>query len=161
MDEKQQLMELYKEFIYTKENFVSRSFATNKFYIVVLTLCMFGLVGLKEYANATSSISVLAVALAGMVFSLLLWANQDAYAYLLKLKFSAVIDKMEEQMCFQPCIKEKEAIIDQAKKKRNYVFADVQKTFALTTFAIFMAAFIWDITPIIADTWNTVVSIFS
>ena len=107
MDEKQQLLELYKEFIYTKENFVSSSFATNKFYIVALTLCLFALAGLKEYAPAatslsdiTGSVTVLAVALAGMIFSLLLWANQDAYAYLLKLKFNYVIDKMEERFAY-------------------------------------------------------------
>ena len=158
MDEKQQLMELYKEFIYTKENFVSRSFATNKFYIVILTLCLLALVWLVDSTHSSGSVMIIALSLAGMTFALLLWANQDAYAYLLKLKFNAVIDKMEEQFCFQPCIKEKEAIIDQAKKKRNYVFADVQKTFALIGFAIFMAAFLWNFIPILCDTWSVIFS---
>ena len=164
MDEKQQLLELYKEFIYTKENFVSRSFATNKFYIIALTLCLFILAGLTEYGPATGpltdpagSVMVVAVALAGMIFSLLLWANQDAYSYLLRLKFNYVIDKMEEQLCFQPCIKEKEAIKEQAKKKRNYVFADVQKTFALASMAIFLAAFLWNLIPMILSAWMPIV----
>ena len=76
MDDKQQLMELYKEFMYTKENFVSRSFATNKFYIVIVTICLFLLAWLKEYMGATASMSVVAVSVAGFAFAFLLWANQ-------------------------------------------------------------------------------------
>ena len=158
MEDKQQLLELYKEFIYTKENFVSRSFATNKFYIISLTVCLFVIAWMKEFVHPTGSIVVVAVALAGMIFSLLLWANQDAYAYLLKIKFNSVIDKMEENFCFQPCIEEKKTIIENAKKKRNYVFADVQKTFALTAMAIFLAAFLWDLIPIIIENWAPVVA---
>ena len=163
MDEKQQLLELYKEFIYTKENFVNRSFATNKFYIVALTICLFIIAGLKEYArmintlaNTSGSFTFMAVALAGMIFSILLWANQDAYAYLIKLKFRNVIDKMEEQFCFQPCIKEREAIIEQAKKKRNYLFTDFQKAYALICMMIFLAVFIGNLVPIVISSWAPV-----
>ena len=132
--------------MYTKENFVSRSFSTNKFYIIAITICLFVVAAIMEYTHpAAGSLSIVAVSLAGFSFSLLLWANQDAYAYLLRLKFGSVIDKMEEQFCFQPCVKEKEAIIENAKKKRNYVFADVQKTFALTTMSIFLASFLYNL----------------
>ena len=160
MDEKQQLLELYKEFIYTKENFVNRSFATNKFYIVALTICLFIIAALKEYArvanslaNTSGSFTFMAVALAGLIFSILLWANQDAYAYLIRLKFSHVIDKMEEQFCFQPSIKEKEAIIEQAKKKRNYLFTDFQKAYALVAAVIFLTIFLMNLVPMVVSSW--------
>ena len=163
MDQKQELLELYKEFIYTKENFVNRSFATNKFYIVALTICLFIIAALKEYAqvvnslaNTSGSFTFMAVALAGMIFSILLWANQDAYAYLIKIKFKNVIDKMEEQFCFQPCIQEKEAIIEQAKKKRNYIFTDFQKAYALVAMTIFLAIFLGNLVTIAISSWAPV-----
>lgn len=147
MDEKQQLMELYKEFIYTKENFVDRSFATNKFYIISLTLCLLVLAWIKDYLPTANSMLVIAISMAGMIFSFLLWANHDAYSYLLKIKFSAVIDEIEKQFCFQPCIAEKEALVENAKNKKNFVFANTQKVFALVTMTIFFAAFLWEFCP--------------
>ena len=93
-----------------------------------------------------------------MVFSFLLWANKDEYAYLLKIKFNAVIDKMEEQFCFKPCVEEKVAIVENAKKKKNYVFANAQKLFALASLAIFLAAFLWDFIPIVIENWKPVIS---
>lgn len=157
MEEKHQLLELYKEFIYTKENFINRSFATNKFYIVALTLCLFANVALMEYANARNSITISAISLAGMFFSLLLWANQDAYAYLIKIKFNNVIDKMEEYFAFKPCVEEKNAIIEQAKNKKNFLFADVQKTYALIAMALFLATFLWELIPLIISNYIPIV----
>jgi len=153
MDNKEELLALYSEFMKTKENFVNRSFATNKFYVVAVTIAVVVLAYMKEFVTLDMSLVVMAVSVAGMAFSALLWANQDAYAYLIKLKFNAVIDEMEKQMCFQPCIKEKEAIVDQAKRRKNYVFADVQKLFALVLFAVFLAAFLWDFAPRVYDAW--------
>ena len=149
MDTKQEMMELYKEFMYTKENFVDRSFATNKFYMIAITVCLLAFTICRELYHLGGSITVLAIAGAGMAFSLLLWANQDAYTYLLRVKFSAVIDKMEEQFCFKPCVEEKNAIIENAKNRRNYIFTNIQKTFALVALAVFLASFLWDFVPII------------
>ena len=154
MDNKQELLELYKEFIYTKENFVNRSFVTNKFYIIAITLCFVALGALKEYFGADGSLTVIAVALAGAAFSLLLWSNQDAYSYLLRIKFSAVIDKMEESFSFQPCVEEKNAIIEDKKRKRNYVFSNIQKVFALATMTIFAVAFFYDLLQYSLTNWN-------
>lgn len=153
MDEKHQMLELYKEFMYTKENFVSRSFATNKFYIIITTLCLLTIAVMKEFLQTNASISVVAVSLAGFAFAFLLWANQDAYSYLLKIKFSKVIDEMEKSFCFQPCVAEKEALKADAKNRRNFMFTDVQKIFALVAMAIFIASFFWDLIPIIYNSW--------
>lgn len=153
MEEKQQMMELYKEFMYTKENFVNRSFATNKFYIVAVTVCLLAIAAIKEYVAPTGSVFVVAIALAGFAFSFLLWANQDAYSYLLRIKFGSVIDRMEESFCFKPCVEEKNALRENASKKKNFVFTDIQKTFALATMAIFTAAFFWDLIPIVYNSW--------
>ena len=154
MDENQQLLELYKEFTYTKENFVNRSFSTNKFYIVIIILLLFGLGLLKEFFVQDGSLTVIAVGLAGFACSLLLWSNQDAYSYLLRIKFSAVIDKMEEKFCFQPCIEELKAIKQNAKDRKTYIFADVQKLFAVVTMMIFLAASVYDLIQYFLITWN-------
>ncbi len=151
MDEKQQMMELYKEFMKTKENFVNRSFATNKFYIVMVTLCLLALAAVKQFVMPTGSLFALGLSIAGLAFAILLWANQDAYAYLLKIKFNNVIDKMEESFCFKPCVEEKNALIENAKSKKNYVFTNFQKSFALITLAIFIASFIADIAPFVIN----------
>ena len=153
MEDRQQLMDLYREFMYTKENFVNRSFATNKFYIVIVTLCLFALAGIKDFVHPTAPLSIIAISIAGFAFSFLLWANQDAYSYLLRIKFSSVIDKIEEAFCFKPCVEEKLAIIENSKKKKNYVFTNIQKTFALVAMAIFIASFFMEITPIALNAW--------
>ena len=154
MEDKHQLMELYKEFMYTKENFVNRSFATNKFYIVVIITCLLLLGVLKEFVVQDGSLTVVAVGLAGFACSLLLWSNQDAYSYLLRIKFSAVIDKIEEKFCFQPCIEEKKALIENAKTRKTYIFADVQKLFAVITMVVFLAACTYDLIQYFVITWN-------
>ena len=154
MEEKQEIMELYKEFTYTKENFVNRSFGTNKFYIVIIILLLIVLGVLKEFIVKDGSLTVVAIGLAGFACSLLLWSNQDAYAYLLKIKFSAVIDKMEEKFSFQPCIEELKAIRKNAKDRKTYVFADVQKLFAVVTMMIFLAAAVYDLIQYFIITWN-------
>lgn len=154
MDEQQQVMELYKEFIYTKENFVSRSFATNKFYLVVIVVCLILLGVLKEFFVKDGSLTVIAIGIAGFASSLLLWSNQDAYAYLLRIKFSAVIDKMEERFCFQPCVEEKNAIVKNAKERKTYIFADVQKLFAVISMVIFLAAALYDLIQYAVINWN-------
>ena len=158
MDEKQQLMDLYKEFMYTKENFVDRSFATNKFYIVALTVCLVIVTIIKEFYEPSGSLVNVAVSLIGFAFSLLLWANHDAYSYLLRIKFGSVIDEMEKQFCFQPCIKEKEALIENAKKKKNYVFSNIQKFFALVSMGIFTAVFCYDLIMYVAKLYGVTLS---
>ena len=145
MDEKQQLMELYKEFIYTKENFVNRSFATNKFYIITIAVCLILAAIAKDNINTFGSLTFIAITLSGFAFSLLLFANQDAYAYLLKVKFSAVIDKIEENFCFKPCVEEKNAIVEDKKRKRNFIFSNIQKTYALIAMVIFLFAFLYEL----------------
>ena len=154
MEEKQEIMELYKEFTYTKENFVNRSFAVNKFYIVIITILLISLGVIKEFFVKDGSLTAIAVGLSGFACSLLLWSNQDAYSYLLKIKFSAVIDKMEEKFCFQPCIEELKAIRQNAKDRKTYVFADVQKLFAVITMMIFLAAAVYDLIQYFMITWN-------
>lgn len=145
MDEKQQLMDLYKEFMETKENFVNRSFATNKFYIIAIAICLVLAAIAKDNLNIFGPLTFIAITLSGFAFSLLLFANQDAYAYLLKVKFSAVIDKMEESFPFKPCIEEKNAIIEDKKRKRNFVFSNIQKNYALIAMVIFFFAFLYEL----------------
>ena len=148
MDEKEQMLELYKEFLRGKERFVDRTFATNKFYVTMVAACLIALGAFKEFVHPSGSLFALGISIAGFAFAILLWANQDAYAYLLKIKFANVIDKMEEAFCFKPYVEEKNALIENAKKKKNYIFTNFQKGFALVALAIFIASFICDFIPI-------------
>ena len=66
--------------------------------------------------------------------------------------FTESFDIMREELK-KARIKEKEAIIEQAKKKRNYLFTDFQKAYALVAAVIFLTIFLMNLVPMVVSSW--------
>ena len=141
MEYQEILVKEYIAYLESKDRFIERSFMINRFYMVLvllLTIAMFW------FAEQTSGFSPLvgACAIAGMIMSIMWVLNQDAYAYLIKIKLADVIEKMEQHLPIQPHVLEYEAIKAKQSKKR-VMFVDVQKSIAFLSFIMFLVSFLF------------------
>lgn len=143
MENQEILVKEYVAYTQSKDRFVDRSFATNRFYAVIVLMLMISIFWFIDHQVDTVSLLVIVIAAAGMGASLLWWLNQDAYAYLIKVKLSAVIEKFEEQLPVQAHKLEYEAIKEHNKKKK-VMFVDIQKGLAFSAFSIFFALFLYN-----------------
>lgn len=144
MDNQESLIREYVAYLESKDRFVDRSFAVNRFYLVIVLILMVSMFYLIENQTDTVSIVVIIIAAAGMGISMLWWLNQDSYAYLIKVKLSAVLEKFEEQLPIQSHKLEYEEIKEHNKKKK-VMFVDLQKGVSFSAFSIFFAMFLYHI----------------
>lgn len=138
MNSEEIIFQQYKLYTEQKDNFIDRSFTTNKFYLIVVLLLNLGLFLLKDFGPLYNISPVLIFSVAGMAVSILWWFNVDAYNFLLKVKFSKVIDEIEKKLPVQPYTYEFEGIKEWKKRRRMFLFADVQKVFVLFAFLLFL-----------------------
>lgn len=150
MDSNEILFKQYKLYAEHKENFVNRSFAANKFYFVLVLALILIMFLTKDYSLTLGLNSILIFSAVGMAVSVLWWINMDSYNFLLKVKLSSVIEKLESQMPVKPYTDEFAAIKDLKKNKREFLFADTQKALALFLFLLFFALFANEIVQLIA-----------
>lgn len=143
MEYQEVLVKQYTSYIEEKDKFVDRSFAANKFYIVLVLALAVSMTAAKITENQDLLPLVTLLAGAGMAACALWWFNQDAYAYLIKVRLSAVIEKMEEHLPLKPHVLEFEEIKRRNEKKKVF-FADIQKLVAFISFAIFFAMFLYN-----------------
>lgn len=143
------IFQQYKLYSEQKEEFISRSFTTNKFYlflILALLVTMFLTKGLTFVYGMTSSMIFSG---AGMAICTLWWINVDSYNFLIKIKFAKVLDEIEKQLPVQPYTKEFEAIREYKKNKREFLFADIQKALAIFVFLMFFVLFVHEFLAIV------------
>lgn len=132
----------YKLYSEHKEKFVDRSFHTNKFYLIlVLTLALVMFLT-KDYALAFGLSSTFIFSVAGVAVCFMWWMNVDAYNLLIKVKLSKVLEEIEKQLPVKPYTEEFLAIKDLRKSKREFLFADTQKAFAVLTMLLFFVLFV-------------------
>lgn len=142
-------LEAYKIYNQSKENFINRVFATNRFYVIVLLVILLILL-ISEQMFASYNLTItFCLALFGMGISLMWVANQDSYCYLTKIKLSEVLEKLEEDMEIKPYTMEHNAIDEYNKRKRALVFGDVQKYFSIVIFFVFVVLFLNKLIPFI------------
>jgi len=143
------IFQQYKLYSEQKEEFINRSFMTNKFYlflILALLVTMFLTKGLTFVYGMTSSMIFSG---AGMAICTLWWINVDSYNFLIKIKFSKVLDEIEKQLPVKPYTDEFEAIKDHKKNKREFLFADIQKALAIFVFMMFFVLFVHEFLKIV------------
>ncbi|MBR3890414.1 hypothetical protein IKJ53_07850 [bacterium] len=149
MENSNLVFEQYKLYSEQKENFITRSFGVNRFYLGVVIL----LVLLAPFTRTTFIIGDLSLSailcVVGMCTSVLWWMNMDAYNMLIKIKFSKVLEVIERQLPVQPYADEYKGIQDYRNNKKMFLFSDVQKIFAVIVFIIFFATFLQEIAPLI------------
>lgn len=147
MDRDYILFQEYKLYTDQKENFIDRNFQTNKFYMTAILVLIVALIYTGNVVFLHKISATLVFAFFGIAISTLWWMNVDSYNTLIKIKYSDVIEKMEEKLPFQPFTDEYKSI-DEYKRNKIFMFSDIQKLFAIFAALFFFAVCISEITPI-------------
>ncbi len=148
MTDQELIFEQYKLYSESKERFVDRSFATNKFYmmlIIALLILVFTVKG--SSFGQVSAPTIFTVV--GMITCALWWLNIDSYKCLIKIKFSKVLEEIEKALPIQPYAMEYKALRDYRKAQKGFVFSDIQNVFAVISFLIFLSLLLIDLMPYI------------
>ena len=160
MDRDELFLEEYKLYTEQKDNFVNRNFTTNRFYmisilVIILAMIFTGNVVFMEKITATLLFSAI-----GIAVCVLWWMNVDSYNTLIKIKFTNVIEQMEEKLPFKPYSEERKGI-EEFKNKRIFMFSDIQKLIAVLGALFFFVIFVSEITPVFAAIFGKVVNLIS
>lgn len=148
MDEKELIFQQYKLYSEQKENFISRSFGINRFYLV-LTIVLLVLVKLSVgiiFAYTIPLNTILAII--GMGTTILWYMNMDSYNMLIKIKYAKVLEQIEKDLPKQPYNNEYKAIQEYRSSKKMFLFADIQKIFAIIMFIMFFLSLIETAIPL-------------
>lgn len=138
-DEKFLVLEQYRIYSEAKEAFTTRNFQTNRFYLITsLVLFLF----LYIFFALTPSLMPLIVgSIVGMAVCVMWWLNLDSYQFLIKIKYSKVLEEIEKLLPANPYKKEYEAFCEAKKNKKAIVFSDFQKFLAIVLFCVFLVIF--------------------
>lgn len=143
------VLEQYKLYSEQKENFTSRNFATNKFYLISFVV----LVLLTIYTGSIIFMKLIPGSLLfsaiGVLVCILWWMNIDSYNLLIKVKYQNVLEEMENYLPIKPYTIEREALKEYKKKKKAFLFSDMQKTLAILGLIFFFALFVCDAVPLV------------
>lgn len=149
MNSEEILFQQYRLYTEQKEKFVDRSFQTNKFYLLVLLGLILTMYLTKDYSFIYDISSTLVFSAAGLAICVLWWINVDSYNFLIKVKLSKVIEEIEKKLPIQPYTQEFLAIKDFRKNKREFLFADIQKSLAILLLLLFFILFSYELLSII------------
>ena len=138
-EEKFLVIEQYKIYSEAKETFISRNFQTNRFYLV-LSLVLFLLLYVF-YALTPSVVPIVVGSIIGMAVCVMWWLNLDSYQFLIKIKYSKVLEEMEKLLPFMPYKKEYEAFQEAKRDKKAIVFYDFQKFLTIILFCVHLVIF--------------------
>lgn len=144
------IFQQYKMYSEQKEKFVDRSFATNKFYLLLILTLVLAIGFTKDISFAYGITTTLIFSAAGIAICALWWINVDSYNFLIKVKLSNVLQELEKQLPAKPYTLEFSGISDYRKNKKEFVFADIQKALAIIVLLLFLVLFINEIVAIIA-----------
>lgn len=138
-DEKFLVLEQYRIYSEAKESFTSRNFQTNRFYLV-LSLVLFLLLYIF-HALTPSLIPLIVGTAVGMSICVMWWLNLDSYQFLIKIKYSKVLEEMETMLPANPYRREFQAFQEAKKNKKAIVFSDFQKFLTVILFCIHLIIF--------------------
>ncbi len=144
MDEKHLVLEQYRIYNEMKESFINRSFLVNRFFIILTTIFFFMMIITKMVFPDAYPL-LLGLEIFGMAVCIMWISNQDAYATIIKIKYNAVIEKLEEDLPKAPNKDEYKELTDKRSKKRVILVKDIQKWFAIFLMLIFLGNCLIDI----------------
>lgn len=148
MDEKHLILEQYRIYNEMKESFINRSFMINRFFIIMSAVLLFGLIFAKMLLFNQFYL-LLGIEVFGLASCIMWISNQDAYSTIIKIKYNAVIEKLEEDLPKAPNKDEYKELTDKRSKKRVVLVKDIQKWFAVLLMLIFFANLLIDFVNII------------
>jgi hypothetical protein len=141
MNSEEIVFQLYKLHSKQKENFVDRSFVTNKFYLLLILSLIVIMFLMKDYSFIHGLSLILIFSAAGMAICVMWWINVDSYNFLIKVKLKHVLEEIEKKFPIQPYFQEITAIRDLRKNKKEFLFADIQKLLAIVFLLLFFVLF--------------------
>jgi len=143
------IMQQYKLYSEQKDAFIQRSFGVNRFYMCTVIILLL-LVNLSKNVIFVYAVSLPFIfSIVGLGICALWWMNMDSYNLLIKIKFSKVLEEIEKQLPVQPYTMEHNAIKEYRENKKEFLFSDMQKIFAIVMFIAFFVALIDELIPMI------------
>ncbi len=148
MDRDDIILQEYKLYTEQKENFIDRNFRTNRFYMIAVVVIVFSMIYTGNVIFLHKISATLLFSFLGIAASALWWMNVDSYNTLIKIKYSNVIEAIEEKMPVKPFSDEYKGI-EEFRKKKVFMFSDIQKTIAAIMALFFFAVCVSELTPIV------------
>jgi hypothetical protein len=148
MDRDDIILQEYKLYTEQKENFIDRNFRTNRFYMIAVVVIVFSMIYTGNVIFLHKISATLLFSFLGIAASALWWMNVDSYNTLIKIKYSNVIETIEEKMPVKPFSDEYKGI-EEFRKKKVFMFSDIQKTIAAIMALFFFAVCVSELTPIV------------
>ena len=148
MDEKHLVLEQYRIYNEMKESFINRSFLVNRFFMLITAVLFFGLI-ITKMIILNGYFLLLGIELFGIASCIMWISNQDAYSTIIKIKYNAVIERLEEDLPKAPNRDEYKELTDKRSKKRVILVKDIQKWFAVLLMLIFFANLLIDFVNLI------------
>lgn len=148
MDEKHLILEQYRIYNEMKESFINRSFLVNRFFMLLTAVLFFGLI-ITKMIILNGYFLLLGIELFGIASCIMWISNQDAYSTIIKIKYNAVIERLEDDLPKAPNKDEYKELTDKRSKKRVILVKDIQKWFAVLLMLIFFANLLIDFVNLI------------
>ena len=148
MDEKHLILEQYRIYNEMKESFINRSFLVNRFFMLITAVLFFGLI-ITKMIILNGYFLLLGIELFGIASCIMWISNQDAYSTIIKIKYNAVIERLEDDLPKAPNRDEYKELTDKRSKKRVIMVKDIQKWFAVLLMLIFFANLLIDFVNLI------------
>ena len=126
-----------------KESFINRSFLVNRFFMLITAVLFFGLI-ITKMIILNGYFLLLGIELFGIASCIMWISNQDAYSTIIKIKYNAVIERLEDDLPKAPNRDEYKELTDKRSKKRVILVKDIQKWFAVLLMLIFFANLLID-----------------
>lgn len=131
-----------------KESFINRSFLVNRFFMLLTAVLFFGLI-ITKMIILNGYFLLLGIELFGIASCIMWISNQDAYSTIIKIKYNAVIERLEDDLPKAPNKDEYKELTDKRSKKRVILVKDIQKWFAVLLMLIFFANLLIDFVNLI------------
>jgi hypothetical protein len=112
------------------------------FVVVLFAMIFTGKVVFLDHISATLVFSMI-----GISVCTLWWMNVDNYNTLIKIKFSHVLQVIEEKLPVKPFADEYKGI-EELRSKKVFMFSDIQKIIAALGALFFFAVFVSEFSPI-------------
>ena len=158
MDRDALIFSEYKTYCEQKEKFIDRNFNTNKFYMTAIVVLIFAMIYTGNVVFLNKITATLVIAFLGISMSALWWMNVDSYNTLIKIKYSNVIEKIEEKFPVKPFTDEYEGI-QEFRSNKVFMFSDIQKIIAAVSALFFFAVCVSEITPIAISIFDKAVDL--
>lgn len=148
MEKEDLIFQEYRLYTEQKEKFIDRNFSTNRFYMIAVFAIIFALIFTNNVIFMEKITATLLFALIGITICALWWMNVDSYNTLIKIKYANVIEMLEEKLPVKPFTEEYKGI-SEFKRKKIFMFSDIQKVVATICALFFFAVFVSEASPVV------------